>query len=118
MQLPDDWLRRGVDVDVVWYRLIFDLPRRPDALWALYVPSLDMMPAAYVNGVQVGGSRDAARPIARYWNRPFYAPLPAGVPRAWTRAPRTVTAGITLRATAPAATRQAVSRAEERPPPR
>src|SRR6185437_397355 len=41
----------------------------------------------------------------------------------WTRAPRIVTAGPislarTLRAMAPAATRDAVSRAEERPPPR
>jgi len=36
----------------------------------------------------------------------------------WTRAPRMVTPGSTLAAMAPAATRIAVSRAEERPPPR
>jgi len=76
--LPDNWnlSRPGVG-GLGWYRLRFDLPRRPDGLFAIYVRKLSMNAGFYVNGSYIGDGGRFEEPVARNWNRPqFYTISP------------------------------------------
>ncbi len=53
--LPDNWnVSRQMAHGYAWYRLRFDLPQVPDEPYAVYLPWLRSIGAAYVNGVLVG----------------------------------------------------------------
>lgn len=53
--LPDDW---GVDhrgaAGYGWYRLRFDVPKQPSQPWAVYIPFIGPVGAAYLNGAYLG----------------------------------------------------------------
>jgi signal transduction histidine kinase len=80
VSLPDDWRWRDAFGDVGWYRIDLDLEVAPDRLWGLYVPSLEMTPQIYLNGVLIGGA-EFREPLPRYWNRPLYFAVPSGLLR-------------------------------------
>ena len=76
--LPDNWnlSRPGVG-GFGWYRLRFDLARRPDQLYAIYVRKLSMNAGFYVNGDYIGDGGRFEEPVARHWNRPQFFTIPA-----------------------------------------
>lgn len=77
VSLPHDMLDEpDFSLPVAWYRLDFELPVQPDRLWALYIPSVEMTPAIFVNGTLVGGRAELDDPLPRFWNRPILATLP------------------------------------------
>ena len=66
--LPDNWRATRPDASgYAWYRLRFDLPKRPDELQAIYMPWLRTVGAVYLNGTHVGqdGPFEKAAPGAR-----------------------------------------------------
>lgn len=79
VRLPHDWRHEGVGAAEGWYRFELDLDVAPDRLWALYVPALEMTPAAFVNGTAIGGHADPGQPLPRYWNRPIIYSVPNGL---------------------------------------
>ena len=79
--LPDNWLisRPGV-FGYGWYRLRFDLPRRPDGQYGVYLPWFRTVGTLYVNGTEVGRTASAERPPFRI--RPQYFAVPPHLLRA------------------------------------
>jgi signal transduction histidine kinase len=76
--LPDNWnLSRPGIGGFGWYRLKFDLPRRPDRLYAIYVRKLSMNAGFYVNGSHLGDGGRFEEPVARHWNRPQFYTIPS-----------------------------------------
>ncbi len=76
--LPDNWnlSRPGVG-GFGWYRVRFDLPRRPTEPYAIYVRKLSMNAAFHLNGSHLGHGGRFEEPVARHWNRPqFYTISP------------------------------------------
>jgi len=76
-RLPDNWnLSRPGQGGNGWYRLRFDLPRRPLDLYAVYVPKLSMTAAFYINGTLIGSGGRFEEPMPRHWNRPQFFTVP------------------------------------------
>lgn len=73
--LPHDWLRRERGVREAWYRGSFHLDGAPRS-FAVYLPSVHMNAAVYVNGARVGDGGRFREPVARNWHRPLYFPVP------------------------------------------
>lgn len=75
--LPDNWnlTRPGVG-GFGWYRMRFDLPARPQQVFAVYLRKLSMNAAIYVNGHYVGDGGRFSEPVARHWNRPLVFAVP------------------------------------------
>lgn len=69
--LPDDWLRRGDQVDQVWYRLEFPSQPSNEKIWALYLPYVSHNVEAYINGAWVGRAGKFSDPVGRYHNQPL-----------------------------------------------
>jgi signal transduction histidine kinase len=79
--LPDDWGlpapgERGTSVREGWYRLALEAHTTGEADWALYLPSVRMNAAVYLNGRLVGDGGRLTDPVARNWNRPLLFRLP------------------------------------------
>jgi len=81
VRLPHDWRHAGLSGAAGWYRLELALDVAPDRLWALYVPALEMTPAAFINGTAIGGHANPDQPLPRYWNRPVLYSVPNGLLR-------------------------------------
>jgi signal transduction histidine kinase len=71
--LPDAWRERRPEREgFAWYRLELPAALPETDLLALYLPSLGMNAAVYVNGVVVGSGGRFEEPMARNFNRPLY----------------------------------------------
>jgi len=77
--LPDDWRQRAGQAATGWYLFDLTLDVAPNRLWSIYIPPLEMTPAAFVNGVLIGGDPKPTQPLDRYWNRPVLYALPNGL---------------------------------------
>jgi signal transduction histidine kinase len=79
--LPDNWMvsRPGV-FGYGWYRLSFELPRRPEGQYGVYMPWFRTVGTLYVNGTEVGRTGSVARPPFRL--RPQYFVVPPHLLRA------------------------------------
>lgn len=78
--LPDHWgAARRVAGLAGWYRLVVDLPARPETLWAIGLPLVVQNAAVRVNGERVGNGGPFAPTMARNWNRPLFVTVPPGV---------------------------------------
>jgi signal transduction histidine kinase len=74
--LPDEWRRRRREESgFAWYRLEVPGPAPPAERLALYLPSVGMNAAAWVNGIPVGSGGRFDDPVARNFNRPLYFPF-------------------------------------------
>lgn len=75
ISLPDSWRERRPGVGgSAWYRFTVP-PAPPRARWALYLPSVNMNAAAWVNGVPVGSGGSLEEPVAHNFNRPLFFPF-------------------------------------------
>jgi hypothetical protein len=72
--LPDAWSGGG---ESGWYRLAFDASRVVDAPGAIYLPTVTMNAAIYLNGVFLGDGGRFASPLPRNTNRPLLFEIPA-----------------------------------------
>lgn len=52
--LPDDWAGRRVGARQGWYRIELPLNVPPNRQWAVYMPSVNMNAAVYLNGELLG----------------------------------------------------------------
>lgn len=77
--LPDDWRQREGQAATGWYLFDLALEVAPNRLWSMYIPALEMTPAAFVNGVLIGGDPKPTQPLDRHWNRPVVYALPNGL---------------------------------------
>jgi len=82
--LPHDWRSAGQRHEgaVGTYHFQLDLQVPPDRLWAIYLPSLSMNAAVYLNGEILGDGGAMTPPVARHWSRPLYVIVPNGLLRA------------------------------------
>jgi len=78
LTLPDEWRRRRPDREgFAWYRLELPGPARADVPYAVYLPSLGMNAAVWVNGEPVGSGGSFEEPVARNFNRPLLFAFPS-----------------------------------------
>ena len=81
--LPHDWSQTDADLQAGWYRTTVRLDQAPDSAperqWAVYLPTVHMNAAVYLNGVLLGHGGRFSDPVARNWNRPLYFPIPGGL---------------------------------------
>jgi hypothetical protein len=78
--LPDEWRERRPEREgFAWYRIELT-GRVPDGQrFALYLPSLSMNAAAWVNGEPVGSGGRFDDPVSRNFNQPLYFPFPSSL---------------------------------------
>jgi signal transduction histidine kinase len=69
--LPDDWRRHGGGIREGWYTLRFHVDRADDAEWAVFLPTVRMNAAVYLDGALVGDGGRFDEPVARNWQRPL-----------------------------------------------
>lgn len=79
--LPDDWTKSRHGISQGWYRGIIELNVPPNRLWGIYVPTVRMNAAVYLNGELLGQGGRLEDPVARLWNRPLYFVIPNGMLR-------------------------------------
>ena len=61
--LPDRWQERRPDLSgPAWYRFPVERERFGADLWAIYLPSVNMNAAVYINGTRLGSGGDRHRP--------------------------------------------------------
>lgn len=72
VSLPDDWMDRGAASDELWYRFTLALDEQPQQLWALYLPTVHLNAAVYLNGEAIGDGGRFDPPVSRSWPRPLY----------------------------------------------
>jgi signal transduction histidine kinase len=81
--LPHDWSQADPGIMAGWYRFTLRLDQVPDAApdrqWALYLPTVHMNAAVYLNGQLLGHRGRFGDPVARNWNRPLYFSIPGGL---------------------------------------
>jgi signal transduction histidine kinase len=78
--LPDEWRERRPEHEgFAWYRFELPGPLASGELLGLYLPSLAMNAAAFVNGVPIGSGGSFEEPVARNFNRPLYFPFPGSL---------------------------------------
>jgi signal transduction histidine kinase len=84
-QLPDNWnlSRPGVG-GFGWYRMHFELPARPEQVYAVYLRKLSMNATIYINNEYVGDGGRLSEPVARHWNRPLLFSVPPALLRSGT----------------------------------
>ena len=76
LDLPDDWFRNHEAVPIIWYRMTLRLADAGPPSPVVYLPSVNMNAAVYVNGVFIGDGGRFTEPTARNWNRPLYFEIP------------------------------------------
>jgi signal transduction histidine kinase len=72
--LPDDWYLHGPGLDHGWYRVRIEI-EKPQNLWAVYLPSVSMNAAVYLNGQPLANGGNPGAAVARNWNRPLLFPI-------------------------------------------
>jgi signal transduction histidine kinase len=78
--LPDEWRRQRPEREgFAWYRLELAGPVPAGEPFALYLPSLGMNAAAWVNGEPIGSGGRFEDPVARNFNHPLYFPFPSAL---------------------------------------
>ena len=75
-RLPDDWQQTGYTGDSAWYTAQFSLTEIPSTRWGIYLPTVIMNAAIYLNGELVGLLGQLADPVTRNWNRPLLFTIP------------------------------------------
>ena len=80
--LPHDWSQTDPGLQAGWYRITLRLDQAPDPApdrqWAVYLPTVHMNAAVYLNGELLGHGGRLNDPVARNWNRPLYLLIPGG----------------------------------------
>jgi len=83
--LAHDWVGAEAGWRAAWYRFTFSLDRvsdpEPDRQWAVYLPTVHMNAAVYLNGELLGHGGRFNDPLARNADRPLYFTIPAGLLR-------------------------------------
>ncbi len=77
--LPDDWQHTHDKSRNVWYQFTLDLNVPPNRLWAIYLPTIYMNTAVYLNNQLLGDGGRFEEPMARNWNHPQYFVIPNGM---------------------------------------
>jgi signal transduction histidine kinase len=81
--LPHDWSQTDAGLRAGWYRITLHLDQAsdsaPERQWAVYLPTVHMNAAVYLNGKLLGNGGHFIDPVARNWNRPLYFPIPSGL---------------------------------------
>ncbi len=77
--LPDDWWTHAQPQQEGWYRIKLTLNVPPNRLWGIYLPSVTMNAAVYLNNELLGSGGRFTDPVARNWNRPLYFAIPNGL---------------------------------------
>ena len=77
--LPDDWWTHPTPKQEGWYRIKLNLNVPPNRLWGIYLPSVTMNAAVYLNDELLGTGGRFTDPVARNWNRPLYFAIPNGL---------------------------------------
>ena len=75
--LPDDWFRNHGTVDFIWYRMTLDLAGGWPETPVVYLPSVNMNAAVFMNDAFIGAGGRFTDPTARNWNRPLLFEIPA-----------------------------------------
>ncbi len=79
ISLPDDWQDRNESAPNGWYRISLHLNVPPNRLWGIYLPSIVMNAAVFLDNERLGSGGHFADPVARNWNRPLYFSIPNGL---------------------------------------
>ncbi len=77
--LPDDWRHADTQSHNAWYRFALDLNVSPNRLWAIFLPTINMNTAVYLNGHLLGDGGRFDAPMTRNWNTPQYFMIPNGM---------------------------------------
>ena len=77
--LPDDWRVTSRGTRVATYELRFPGGRIEPQEWAVYLPSLSMNAAVYLNGHFLGDGGELTDPVSRNWSRPLLFPFPSSL---------------------------------------
>ncbi|MCP5424766.1 MAG: hypothetical protein H6970_06815 [Gammaproteobacteria bacterium] len=78
--LPHNWAEQPPPHDgALWYRSILVLNVPPNRLWGVYLPTVNMNAAVFLNGELLGDGGHFDDPVARNWNRPLYFSIPNGL---------------------------------------
>jgi len=77
--LPDDWQRAARATAEGWYRIHVRRADGDAAPWVVYLPTVLMNAALWLNGRFVGDGGRFDEPVARNWNRPLLFEVPAGL---------------------------------------
>lgn len=78
VKLPDFWSSRWPQFDgVVWYRATWSGRCAAERPLALFLDSMNMAGAVYLNGSLIGADDRLSEPLSRSWNVPRYWLLPA-----------------------------------------
>jgi len=77
--LPDDWLRNHGTVAFIWYRMALDLTNGWPQTPVVYLPSVNMNAAVFMNGKFIGDGGRFTDPTARNWNRPLLFEIPVSL---------------------------------------
>jgi signal transduction histidine kinase len=78
--LPDEWRRQRPERGgFAWYRLELAGRAANGQPFALYLPSLSMNAAAWVNGEPIGAGGRFQEPFSRNFNHPLYFPFPSSL---------------------------------------
>lgn len=77
--LPDDWWFHQSPGQEGWYRITLTLNVPPNRLWGIYLHSVTMNAAVYLNNELLGTGGRFRDPVARNWNRPLYFAIPNGL---------------------------------------
>lgn len=70
--LPDNWSKRSVDSEQLWYRGEVVLDTVTQQPWGIYLPHVTHNAEVFVNGTWVGSGGRFSTPIARNQNRPLF----------------------------------------------
>ena len=79
--LPHDWARNTPAAALAWYTAELELNVPPHRLWGIYLPSVNMNAAVYLNGELLGQGGTIAEPAQRLWHQPLYFSIPSGLLR-------------------------------------
>jgi len=78
-RLPDDWQQTNYTGRSATYTTYFKLTEPPSARWGIYLPTVVMNAAVYLNGELIGLHGQLANPVTRNWNRPLLFTVPASI---------------------------------------
>ncbi|MFA5939576.1 MAG: ATP-binding protein [Sinimarinibacterium sp.] len=74
--LPNQWREFAPELRGARYETAAQLASAPDEAWVIYLPSLSLNAAVYVNGERIGDGGSMQEPLARYSFRPLLFRVP------------------------------------------
>ena len=80
-KLPHDWRDLPPGIREGWYTASLTLNVPPNRLWGIYLPSVHMNVAVFLNGELLGAGGRFEDPVARRASHPMYFPIPSGMLR-------------------------------------